>query len=70
MSDKEIMDIRDVAEYLQVNEQTVYRLVQQQKIPAVKFGGQWKIKRSHLDKMFDDMLARIVEINLPPDIKS
>ncbi len=69
MADKEIMDIRDVADYLQVNEQTVYRLVQQQKIPAVKFGGQWKIKRSHLDKMFDDMLERIVELNLSSDSK-
>ena len=39
-----------------MKEQTVYRLVQQRKIPALKIGGQWKVKREHIDKMFDEML--------------
>jgi len=56
----EIMNIREVAQFLQVKEQTVYRLVQQGKIPALKIGGQWKVKKSHLDKMFDDMLDKTI----------
>jgi len=60
MSLKEIMTIQDVAEYLDLNEQTVYRMVQQRKIPAVKIGGQWKVKRSHIDKMFDDVFDDIM----------
>ncbi|MGH1365025.1 MAG: helix-turn-helix domain-containing protein [Calditrichia bacterium] len=60
MPENEIMSIKDVAAYLQLNEQTVYRMVQQRKIPAIKLGGQWKVKRSHLDKMFDDILDQIV----------
>ncbi len=56
----EIMNIKEVAEFLQVKEQTVYRLVQQGKIPALKIGGQWKLKKSHLDKMFDDMLNKTI----------
>jgi len=60
MPENEIMSIKDVAAYLQLNEQTVYRMVQQRKIPAIKLGGQWKVKRSHLDKMFDDILEQIV----------
>lgn len=51
-----IMSIKEVADYLNMKEQTVYRLVQQQKIPAVKIGGQWKTKRDHIDKLFDEML--------------
>lgn len=51
-----IMDIRDVAGYLKIKEQTVYRLVQTGKIPALKIGGQWKVKRDHIDRMFDEIL--------------
>ncbi len=51
-----ILDIKGVAGYLKMKEQTVYRLVQQGKIPALKIGGQWKVKQEHLDKMFDQIL--------------
>jgi len=51
-----ILGIREVADYLNMKEQTVYRLVQNRKIPALKIGGQWKVKSEHLDKMFDEML--------------
>ncbi len=57
----DILSIREVSEFLKVKEQTVYRLVQQGKLPGVKIGGQWKIKKSHLDKMFDDALADTVD---------
>ena len=53
---KGIMGIKEMADYLDMKEQTAYRLVQQKKIPALKIGGQWKIKQQHLDKMFDNML--------------
>ena len=51
-----IMGIKEVADYLNMKEQTVYRLVQQKKIPALKIGGQWKTKKEHIDKMFDELL--------------
>ena len=51
-----IMDIKEVSNYLKIKEQTVYRLAQQGKIPAIKIGGQWKVKKEHLDKMFDEIL--------------
>ena len=53
---KGIMGIKEVADYLNMKEQTVYRLVQQKKIPALKIGGQWKAKKEHIDKMFDELL--------------
>jgi len=56
----EILNIKQVANFLEIKEQTVYKLVQQGKIPAIKLGGQWKIKKSHLDKMFDDMLEKTI----------
>ncbi len=53
---KEILGIKEVSNYLSIKEQTVYRLVQQGKIPAIKIGGQWKVKQEHLDRMFDEIL--------------
>ncbi len=51
-----ILGIKEVSAYLHIKEQTVYRLVQQGKIPALKIGGQWKVKGEHLDRMFDEIL--------------
>ncbi len=50
------MSIKDVSSYLKIKEQTVYRLVQDGKIPGLKLGGQWKVKKDHLDKLFDAVL--------------
>ena len=56
-----ILGIKEVADYLHIKEQTVYRLVQQRKIPALKIGGQWKIKEEHLDMMFEEILQGKLE---------
>ena len=56
-----ILGIKEVADYLNIKEQTVYRLVQQRKIPALKIGGQWKIKGAHLDQMFEKILQAKLE---------
>ena len=61
-----ILGIKEVANYLKIKQQTVYRLVKQRKIPALKIGGQWKIKQEHIDKMFDEMLQeKLNEIQAP-----
>jgi excisionase family DNA binding protein len=60
-----IMGIKEMADYLNMKEQTVYRLVQQKKIPAIKIGGQWKAKKNHIDRLFDDMLQeKLKEIQI------
>ena len=52
-----IIGIKEVADYLNMKEQTVYRLVKKGKIPGIKFGGTWKVKKNHLESMFDQLLA-------------
>ena len=52
----QIMGLKETAEYLNIKEQTAYKLLQKNKLPALKIGGQWKVKKEHLDKMFDEML--------------
>jgi excisionase family DNA binding protein len=48
MSD-EILTIKEVAEFLKVNERTVYRLAAAKKIPAFKVGNAWRFKKIEID---------------------
>ena len=45
----EIMTLREVAEYLKVNERTIYRLLSVKKLPAFKVGGSWRFRRADID---------------------
>ena len=49
----EIMDVRGASAYLCIKERTLYNLLKQKKVPAIKVGGQWRFKKSRLDAMFD-----------------
>jgi excisionase family DNA binding protein len=49
MTTREFLTTKEVAEYLRVNQYTVYRLVAQKKLPAFKVGSQWRFKRSVLN---------------------
>lgn len=49
MSD-EILTIKEVADFLKVNERTVYRLAAGKKIPAFKVGNAWRFKKVEIDK--------------------
>jgi len=48
----EILDIKQAAEYLQIKERTLYRLVGDGEIPGIKVGGQWRFSKKCLDGMF------------------
>jgi excisionase family DNA binding protein len=50
MQPRAFLTIKEVARYLRVNQYTVYRLVSQKKLPAVKIGSQWRFKRSLLEE--------------------
>lgn len=55
--DGSILTIKDVAEYLKVNERTVYRLAGAKKIPAFKVGGTWRFVRSDIDQWIKNQTA-------------
>ena len=50
---EDILTAREVAVYLKVNRRTVYRLLKARKIPAFRIGGQWRFKRSELDRWLE-----------------
>jgi excisionase family DNA binding protein len=49
----EILTIKQVADYLKVNERAVYKLAQEGGIPTVKIANQWRFRRSMIDGWLD-----------------
>jgi excisionase family DNA binding protein len=56
MSTRNFLTTKEVAQYLRVNQYTVYRLVSQKKLPAYKVGSQWRFKKSVLDHWLNTQL--------------
>lgn len=48
------MTVRDVAAYLRLSQDLIYRWAQQGKIPASKVGGQWRFKRERIDLWIEE----------------
>lgn len=46
----DIMLIKELAEYLKINEKTAYRYAAEGKIPAFKVGGAWRFRRDEIEK--------------------
>ena len=46
------MSVGEVAEYLRFHRITIYRLLRDKKIPAVKLGGQWRFSSEVIEQMF------------------
>lgn len=43
------MTVQDVAEYLNVDPKTVYRMVKRGDLPGFKVGGSWRFQKDDLD---------------------
>ncbi|MFH1478170.1 MAG: helix-turn-helix domain-containing protein [Candidatus Omnitrophota bacterium] len=50
---KEILTIKDVAEFLGVHPMTIYKYVKGGKFPAFKIGTSWRVKRHSIDKWIE-----------------
>lgn len=46
----ELMTLQEVAGYLRVTTKTIYRLLENGRIPAVKVGHQWRFSKSSVDE--------------------
>ena len=45
-----LLTIKEVAIYLSLSQRTVYRLIEEGTIPALKIGGQWRFDQRALDR--------------------
>ena len=49
------MTLQEVAEYLQLSKDMIYRLAQNGRIPASKVGSRWRFRRERIDLWMEDM---------------
>jgi len=49
----EIMTIIDVARYLRMNEATIYRYIQEGKLPAARLGRNYRVRREDVERFFE-----------------
>jgi excisionase family DNA binding protein len=55
--DNRWMTVKDVAEYLQLSTDQIYRLAQQGKIPAFRVGARWRFKREKIDEWVENQVV-------------
>ncbi len=60
-----LMTIKEVAEYLVVHEITLYALLKETTLPAMKLGGQWRFQKALLDQWLVDEMnrQRLIEVD-------
>src|SRR5262249_810509 len=56
---REVMKIRQALQYLGVSPDTLYKYVNEQKIPAFKLGNRWRFKKSKLDQWMEEKSAEV-----------
>lgn len=60
----EVMTIKEVADYLKMNERTIYKLVQKGKIPAAKIASQWRLKKDLINEWLEYHMKQLEEEDL------
>ena len=46
----DILTVKELSEYLKLNEKTAYRLAAKGDIPGFKVGGSWRFRKSEVDR--------------------
>ena len=65
----DIITIKDVADYLKLNEKTAYRLASENKIPGFKVGGAWRFRLRDIDAWIEQqnlLAAHPLDSNFVP----
>ena len=52
----ELMTIEEIAVYLRLKPQTIYKWAQEKRIPAAKLGKEWRFRRSIIDLWLDEQM--------------
>jgi excisionase family DNA binding protein len=65
---REVMDIRQAAEYLGISGDTLYRYASEGFVPAFKLGNRWRFRKSLLDNWMDEK-SGVVPASVDPAVK-
>lgn len=64
--DDRLMTIKQLAEYLRVNDRTVLKLVADGTLPGVKVGNQWRFRKAMVDTWLDDQVLGVTPKYVEP----
>ena len=64
---KDVLTLEEAAKYLKIAKPTLYRLLEDGKIPAFKVGNQWRFTRELIDKWLWDQLPKAKNILVVDD---
>lgn len=59
---REVMDIRQAADYLGISPDTLYKYASESFVPAFKLGNRWRFKKSRLDDWMDQQSGGALKI--------
>ena len=62
----DLLNPKQLAEYLQLSPRTVYRLLERGEIPAARVGGQWRFRKAVVDAWLDVNMQRLDADTLDP----
>ena len=63
------MTLRQVAEYLQLSKDMIYRLAQSGRIPASKVGSRWRFRQERIDRWMEDMAVDTDALDSREDVQ-
>lgn len=66
---REVMDIRQAAEYLGISPDTLYKYASESFIPAFKLGNRWRFKKSRLDDWMDQQSGGAPQAEVGKEVK-
>ena len=63
------MTLRQVAEYLQLSKDMIYRLAQSGRIPASKVGSRWRFRQERIDRWMEDLAVNTDALDSRKDVR-
>ena len=57
-TNKDIMTMKELADYLKIAEKTAYRFASEKKVPGFKVGNAWRFRKSEVDKWIKEQESK------------
>ena len=64
--ERDVVTLREAAQYLNCHASTLYRMVNEGDIPGFRLGGSWRFRRSELDEWIASQTVRPVQEGKEP----
>ena len=58
---REVMTLQEASRYLGVSPDTLYKYVQERRIPCFKLGNRWRLKKDLLDRWMEESSERMLQ---------